>query len=135
MFSSYNSSIPRIIDCLNLFSLIISGKGQVMIVDHSEDTQKPLIVARDEYDDQASSKNNRIGSATQIICKIELSRLIRIPSVKKSKLFNNNNNEKMREDDHFMVTTLLKKIKHVLIRKKFLIEGKMSFFKWSSKFL
>lgn len=72
-----------------------------MIVDHSEESQKPLIGPRD---DQASNKDIRIDSPNRIICRIELSRLIRVPNEKKKNFFNNNNNEKTREDEHLMVT-------------------------------
>lgn len=68
------------------------GKGQVMIVDHSEDSQKATpTIARDTH--LMHNQNNtdrRFLSHVPIICKIDLARLSRIPNVHMS----NNNNEK-----------------------------------------
>lgn len=73
------------------------GKGQVMIVDHSEDSQKQVIMPPRNSQENTLCINSQHGlsvSPTQLICKIELSRLIRIPNEKNQQLFNNNFNEK-----------------------------------------
>lgn len=63
------------------------GKGQVMIVDHSDDIQKSVTSAtRDCYAVAVSniSNSNKFITPNQIVCKIDLSRLSRIPGDRNS---------------------------------------------------
>lgn len=57
------------------------GKGQVMIVDNSEDSQKPLTNMTREFSlgSNITDQDNQYPSPVPIICKIDLSRLSRIP--------------------------------------------------------
>lgn len=58
------------------------GKGQVMIVDHSEDSQKPMTNLSREHSSPIPNTNeqdSRLFSSNPIICRIDLSRLSRIP--------------------------------------------------------
>lgn len=57
------------------------GKGQVMIVDHSEDSQKPITNSlRDGSQiSNINHQDSRLLTPIPIICKIDLSRLTRIP--------------------------------------------------------
>lgn len=83
------------------------GKGQVVIVDHSEDAQKSAVTNITRDFNQASNSNNKVSSQptvaqipppTSLICKIDLSRLNRIPAERIGRLsannHNNNNNSK-----------------------------------------
>lgn len=58
------------------------GKGQVMIVDNSEDSQKPLNnLLRDfSHGSNMNIYEGRFSNPVPIICRIDLSRLSRIPS-------------------------------------------------------
>lgn len=58
------------------------GKGQVMIVDHSEDAQKPITnISRDYlHASNINIQDSRLFTPTPIICRIDLSRLTRIPN-------------------------------------------------------
>lgn len=57
------------------------GKGQVMIVDHSEDSQKPMTNLSRDYSNitNINVPDSKILTSMPIICRIDLSRLIRIP--------------------------------------------------------
>ncbi|XP_055308289.1 AF4/FMR2 family member lilli-like isoform X2 [Sitodiplosis mosellana] len=69
------------------------GKGQVMIIGHSDDIQKSVTSAtRDCYAVAITnnSNNNKLVTAIPIVCKIDLSRLSRIPGDRNSRLNNNN---------------------------------------------
>lgn len=53
------------------------GKGQVMIVDHSEDSQKPVTNICRDHSPISNDQESRLSNS--IICRIDLSRLSRIP--------------------------------------------------------
>lgn len=75
------------------------GKGQVMIVDHSDDLQKSVTSAtRDCYAVAVSNipNSNKLITPNQIVCKIDLSRLSRIPGDRNSR---NNNNKSPNNAD------------------------------------
>lgn len=57
------------------------GKGQVMIVDHSEESQKPITNTTRDFSQvpNINSSDSRLLTPVPIICKIDLSRLTRIP--------------------------------------------------------
>lgn len=57
------------------------GKGQVMIVDHSEDSQKPMTNSLRDCSQipNTNHQDSRLFTPIPIICKIDLSRLARIP--------------------------------------------------------
>lgn len=57
------------------------GKGQVMIVDHSEDSQKPLTNLSRDYSliTNIHDQDSRLLSSIPIICRIDLSRLSQLP--------------------------------------------------------
>lgn len=70
------------------------GKGQVMIVGHSDDMQKSVSTH--------TNNNNKLVTPIPIVCKIDLSRLARIPSDRNSRS-NNNNSISHNSDVEFMV--------------------------------
>lgn len=81
------------------------GKGQVMIVGHSDDMQKSVSSAtRDCYAVTVThtNNNNKLVTPIPIVCKIDLSRLTRIPSDRNSRS-NNNNSISHNSDVEFMV--------------------------------
>lgn len=81
------------------------GKGQVMIVGHSDDMQKSVSSAtRDCYAATVThtNNNNKLVTPIPIVCKIDLSRLTRIPSVRNSRS-NNNNSISQNSEVEFMV--------------------------------
>lgn len=79
------------------------SKGQVMIVGHSEDTQKPVTTAlRDSYPVPTTNNNNNEITTNAIVCKIDLSRLSRVPNNRNSNL-NNNDKSPLNTDVHLMV--------------------------------
>lgn len=82
------------------------GKGQVMIVDHSEDSLKPILNSSKEFS-QISNINtdNRLLNPIPIICKIDLSRLTRIPGVP---IYQLNHNDLQSNGVHAERGTLLK---------------------------
>lgn len=86
------------------------GKGQVMIVDHSDD--KTVASERDCYTVAVSNihNSNNLITPNQIVCKIDLSRLSRIPGERNSR---NNNNKSPNNAD-----VLLMVIYNVLINLK-----------------
>lgn len=82
------------------------GKGQVMIVDNSEETKKSVPIAPREAGYQAINPNANTNlntnsnsipklnstNVTSVVCKIDLSRLSRIPSDRNGQRQPNNNN-------------------------------------------
>lgn len=81
------------------------GKGQVMIVDHSEDSQKPIMnLSRDcSLMSNINIPDSRLFTSIPIICRIDLSRLTRIPHS------NHNNTDQSK---HCKELEVLSKVKY-----------------------
>lgn len=63
------------------------GKGQVMIVGHTEDTSQKTVGNRDFNQFSCTKTNNHnLAPSIPILCKIDLSRLSRIPGERNSRL-------------------------------------------------
>lgn len=74
-----------------------------MIVDHSEETQKTSTnVARDGFE-IANTDVGRLFTPIRIICKIDLSRLTRIPNEGNNFSINNNNEKSVDAEVNLMV--------------------------------
>lgn len=81
------------------------GKGQVMIVGHTDDIQKSVTSASRDYYAVAvtnTNNNNKLLTPIPILCKIDLSRLVRIPGDRSSRL-NNNSKSPFNTDMQLMV--------------------------------
>lgn len=74
------------------------GKGQVLIVDHSEESQKSSTNIRYGIE-MANSNVGRIITPIRIVCKIDLSRLSRIPNERKNFIINNNNEKSVDAEE------------------------------------
>lgn len=81
------------------------GKGQVMIVGHSEDTQKQMNITPRDNSKASKYAKKHIHEITSIpiVCKIDLSRLSRIPYERNSRL--NNNTKSPPAVDFFIMVT------------------------------
>lgn len=65
------------------------GKGQVMIVGHADDTQKQITnTPRDSLQTRYTKKSIQQITSIPIVCKIDLSRLSRVPYERNSRLNN-----------------------------------------------
>lgn len=91
------------------------GKGQVMIVGHSDDTQKSATNAsRESYHgtnanntangNTNSTVNSRFAASLPIVCKIDLARLTRIPNDRTINHVNNNNKSPFTGGMHLSVS-------------------------------
>lgn len=85
------------------------GKGQVMIVDNSEDSQKPLnnLFRDSSHGSNMNNHDGRFSNPVPIICRIDLSRLSRIPSG----LSYNSNHQNTESRKHHVKLDVLPKVK------------------------
>lgn len=107
------------------------GKGQVLIVGHSEDSLKSS-VSRDSYQ-VPNIYDNRFSTPMPIICRIDLSRLSRIPTERNCNM--NNNIEKSPQNIHSMVNVFDHIAKNIHISFKqmtYISEWKTSHSKWKN---